>query len=114
MTDEEAAFKRWVTNCKQGFTYLDVFEAGCAWQASKDADTWWKLREEAKELTETTLQQARLLGISGEKELKLLARIERLEKALEKVVTVAGTGLSPEYRRSDLMFKIAREALGGK
>ncbi len=41
------------------------------------------LREEVKELTKTTLEQARLLGISGEKELKLLARIERLEKALE-------------------------------
>jgi hypothetical protein len=58
-------------------------------ESSKEAifEECLRQRERADYFEEEAFEQARLLGISGSREAQLLTRIERLERALEKIAS---------------------------
>jgi hypothetical protein len=53
-------------------------------EREKDGQTIRRLREEVEALNSDVIEQCRIIGMSAERELALLARIEYLEKLVLK------------------------------
>jgi flagellar basal body rod protein FlgF len=78
------------------------------------AELLFDMREEITRLRSEVLEQARLLGMSGEREAKLLARVEVLEKM---IATVQNASADSKYLYRDEAINrlsIIRAALEAK
>jgi hypothetical protein len=70
-------------------------------------DTEYVRADLVKELEEEVLEQARLLGMGGERELRLMARVEELEREVERLRAADATSAGP----SPIWIAARREAL---
>jgi predicted RNA-binding protein with PIN domain len=70
----------WKASAKDAYEMADAM----MFEREKDGQTIRRLREEVEALNSDVIEQCRIIGMSAERELALLARIEYLEKLVLK------------------------------
>lgn len=70
--------------------------------------TMMQAQERIAELEAELMEQARVNGMGGEREAKLMARVERLEQALDVAMEALEKSMYPQKAQLDAIAKIKK------